>query len=135
MRRQRLRWLGLTAEPERDLPYALAVLRARGTPSGEAEQEQRRLAERSVLHGTERSWLRYLDDAALQVPATPPADPAVRAATVVVAEVVLNHHRLLAGFPGPAYDDAAPERRRMRAFLAEIHAETRTDTRAQGGAT
>ncbi|TDU02164.1 hypothetical protein EDD99_0553 [Streptomyces sp. 846.5] len=131
MRRQRLRWLGLTAEPERDLPHTLAVLQARGTPSGEAVREQRRLAERSVLHGTERSWLRYLDDAALQVPAAPPADPVVRAAAVVVAEVVLNHHRLLAGFPGPAYDDAALERRRMRAFLAEVHAEDR----AQGGAT
>ena len=126
MERQRLRWLGLTAEPERDLPSALAALRAGGPPAAASVLVERRNAERVVLRGNERSWLRYLHGAAELVPDRPPADPQLRAAAVVVAEVVLNHHRLLAGLPGPAYDSAAAERHRMHDFLDKA--------RAHGGA-
>jgi len=122
MDRQRLRWLGLTAEPERDLPSAIAALRAGGPPAAASVLVERKIAERVVLRGNERSWLRYLHGAAQLVPDSPPADPQLRAAAAVVAEVVLNHHRLLAGLPGPAYDSAAPERNRMYDFLAKTRA-------------
>lgn len=117
MRRQRLCWLGLTPEPERDLPLALAVLRAGGTPEPAALLRQRQHAERVVLRGKDKTWLAYIQAAADHVPAQPPRDPVLRDAAVVVAEVVLNHHRLLAGMPGQAYDTVAPERRRLRDFL------------------
>ncbi|MEV5972212.1 hypothetical protein [Streptomyces sp. NPDC051921] len=71
MRGQRhLDWLGLTPEPERELPAAVAVLRASlgaapRPPAGPAElaTAERRRVERLVLRGSRHSWLRYLAEA------------------------------------------------------------------------
>ena len=39
-------WLSITPEPERELPAAVAALRAGGTPSGAAVEAERARAER-----------------------------------------------------------------------------------------
>ncbi|SEE08858.1 hypothetical protein [Streptomyces sp. TLI_105] len=74
--RRRLDWLGLTPEPERELPAAVAALRASlGTahhpPPGRAElaAAERRRVERLVLRGSRHSWLRYLTEATALVTA------------------------------------------------------------------
>ncbi|MEU4063867.1 hypothetical protein AB0F25_15775 [Streptomyces wedmorensis] len=74
--RRHLDWLGLTPEPERELPAAVAALRASlGTahhpPPGRAElaAAERRRVERLVLRGSRRSWLRYLAEATALVTA------------------------------------------------------------------
>ncbi|MFD9030959.1 hypothetical protein ACFVZW_07395 [Streptomyces sp. NPDC059567] len=69
--RRRLDWLGLTPEPERELPAAVAALRAAsGAAPGaaynpaavraELAAAERRRVERLVLRGSRHSWLRYL---------------------------------------------------------------------------
>ncbi|MFI8823764.1 hypothetical protein [Streptomyces sp. NPDC053431] len=62
-----LDWLGLTPEPERELPEAVAVLRAsaQATPHPTADRArlaaaERRRVEHLVLRGSRRGWLRYL---------------------------------------------------------------------------
>ena len=117
MNSQRMAWLSLTPEPERDLPSACATLRAHGHPTPAQIHEERARAAQMVLHGNRRSWLRFLDEAAALVPSAAPTDPELQGAASVVAEVVLNHHRLLAGFPGPAYERSASERARLQSFL------------------
>ncbi|MBF9069408.1 hypothetical protein [Streptacidiphilus fuscans] len=113
---RKLTWLGLTPEPERELPYAVARLRSQVAGAGpgggtDGEAEERRRIERLILHGSRQTWLRYLGevtqlvvDAAVQVV---PADPET---ALVVGEVVLSHHQLLIGLPGDAYQQAAADR-------------------------
>ncbi|MFE5909617.1 hypothetical protein ACFQ6B_11110 [Streptomyces wedmorensis] len=74
--RRHLDWLGLTPEPERELPAAVAALRASlGTaphpPPARAElaAAERRRVERLVLRGSRHSWLRYLAEATALVTA------------------------------------------------------------------
>ncbi|MFG2331075.1 hypothetical protein ACGFMM_15795 [Streptomyces sp. NPDC048604] len=74
--RRHLDWLGLTPEPERELPAAVATLRASlGTahhpPPGRAElaAAERHRVERLVLRGSRHSWLRYLAEATALVTA------------------------------------------------------------------
>jgi hypothetical protein len=190
----RLAWLGLTPEPERELPVAIAMLRARTAGIGTRDDlgpwidaEARRI-ERLIMRGTGRTWLRYLTEVtALIAAAYPPRsqeDPdrttsvksrpwgrtdrassrklrpwgrfkaassrksptweaADRAtsrksqprddaefsgyaheATLVrrAAEAVLDHHRMLIGLPGGAYERVAADRR----VLTEIVAGLRT---------
>lgn len=127
--RRRPVWLGLTAEPERELPEAVAALRMRSRPDEEPmdpmrllERERRRIGE-LLVRGTQRSWSRYLDEVADLVRAAA-ADASVTvdaSATVdadralLAAEVLLDHHTMLIGLPGPAYRRAAAQ----RAALAE----------------
>ncbi|MFJ6782723.1 hypothetical protein [Streptomyces yangpuensis] len=129
--RRRLDWLGLTPEPERELPLAVAALRASGdrtagTPTAEelAAAERRRV-ERLVLRGTRHSWLRYLAEVTDLVTGvatgTRTGDPA---AALLAGEVVLDHHRMLIGLPGPGYGRTAADR---TALESAVHAlRTRT---------
>ncbi|MFG2526848.1 hypothetical protein [Streptomyces sp. NPDC048516] len=117
--RRNLIWLGLTPEPERELPATVAALRgaARRTPDVLAEATaaataaERRRVERLILHGTQHGWLRYLAEVTDLVTAvagrTRPGD---RRAALRAAEVVLDHHRMLVGLPGPGYDRTAADR-------------------------
>ncbi|MEY9933160.1 hypothetical protein ABH926_007813 [Catenulispora sp. GP43] len=120
-RRRRPVWLGLTAEPERELPEAVAALRMRSRPDGEPadptrllDSERRRIGE-LVVRGSQRSWSRYLDEVADLVRAAA-ADADVSVASVdadralLAAEVVLDHHTMLIGLPGSAYRRAAAQR-------------------------
>ncbi|WP_042374239.1 hypothetical protein [Streptacidiphilus neutrinimicus] len=122
-------WLGLTPEPERELPHAVALLRGRSGRADGIEAERRRV-ERLILHGSRRSWLGYLHEVAELVAEVaaggalgaggmlgtggalgegPPGPGDVEAA-LVAGEVVLAHHQMLIGLPGPAYDQAAADR-------------------------
>ena len=53
-------WLSITPEPERELPAAVAALRAGGAPSAAAVEAERARAERLVTRGTRRAWAAYL---------------------------------------------------------------------------
>ncbi|MFG2751503.1 hypothetical protein [Streptomyces xanthophaeus] len=157
--RRRLDWLGLTPEPERELPEAVAALRAstKGAtapgpqdPTGpeaeagpaadadadaeaeaeaEADAERRRL-ERLILRGSRHSWLRYLSEVTDLVTAvaagTQPGDPD---AALLAAEVVLDHHHMLIGLPGPGYGRTAADRVALESAvrtLRALHAPTPT---------
>ncbi len=111
-------WLSLTPEPERDLPRALATLRAQGPPSDTAVAAEHHRVQELILHGSERTWLAWLHEA-LELAAPPPTDsPAMARARAVVLDVIDNHHGLLQGLPGSAAERAAADRRRLAELLA-----------------
>jgi hypothetical protein len=94
-------WLALTPEPERDLPAAIAILRAGGAVSDEVVGCERARAEALVLRGSERGYLAWLAEAAwLARDGATSADPAVSRAAGLVGEVVSNQAGLLLGLPG-----------------------------------
>lgn len=98
---QRHSWLSLTPEPERDLPAAVATLRARGEPTPELVAGERERAERLVLGGRRRAWTAWLREAGeLAERAGPAGDPAVAAASELVLDVIDNHDALELGLPG-----------------------------------
>ncbi|MFF3213398.1 hypothetical protein ACFYYB_22310 [Streptomyces sp. NPDC002886] len=127
--RRRLDWLGLTPEPERELPAAVAALRASShrppteptgptgpapapAPPAELVASERRRLEHLVLRGSRRDWLRYLAEVAALVIAAA-ADGAGQGdhpAALLAGEVVLDHHRMLIGLPGPGYARTAADR-------------------------
>jgi hypothetical protein len=190
----RLVWLGLTPEPERELPVAVATLRAHrargaGAPTGRElepwiEAEVRRI-DALILHGTQRTWLRYLSEVTALIQATapdptpeptpdpnpipdpipdpdpelaPPAHTAEptpdpvdhevsctfdgvsplklhdqreltgtagaaagdRAVTLHAAETVLEHHRMLIGLPGRAYERVSGDREALARVVAQL---------------
>jgi hypothetical protein len=93
-------WLALTPEPERDLPAAIAVLRAGGPVDPAVVACERARAEALVLRGTERRYLAWLSEAAwLARHGAASPDPDVARAASVVAEVVGNQSGLLLGLP------------------------------------
>jgi hypothetical protein len=92
-------WLALTPEPERELPAAIAVLRAGDAVPDVAREIAR--AEALVLRGRERSYLDWLREAAdLAAARADSDDPAVAHAVGVVRDVVANQAGLLLGLPG-----------------------------------
>jgi hypothetical protein len=92
-------WLALTPEPERELPAAIAVLRAGGAVPDVAREIAR--AEALVLRGSEPSYLAWLREAAeLAAGRAGSDDPAVAHAAGVVRDVVRNQAGLLLGLPG-----------------------------------
>ncbi|MEU6772322.1 hypothetical protein [Streptomyces sp. NPDC046759] len=128
--RRSLVWLGLTPEPERELPAAVAALRAKaaGRPPAALAAAERHRVERLVLRGTHTGWLRYLDEVTgLVVEAAADSATADARPALVAGEVVLDHHRMLIGLPGTAYARTATQRRDLERALALL--------RARGGAT
>ncbi|AKJ15525.1 hypothetical protein ABB07_37335 [Streptomyces incarnatus] len=121
--RRSLVWLGLTPEPEQELPAAVAALRApaTGRPPAALVTAERRRVERLVLRGTQRGWLRYLSEVTDLVveaaAASPAADPG---AALLAGEVVLDHHRMLIGLPGAAYTRTAAQRQALEGALARL---------------
>ena len=115
----RLTWLALTPEPERELPAAVACLRG----SGSVASEQRRV-QALILHGTARSWRRYLHEVCDLIRALPQQPvPARRCSALLAGEVLLEHHRMLIGLPGPGYRETEAD----RGFLAVAVARLRTE--------
>jgi hypothetical protein len=101
-------WLGLTPEPERSLPELLAYLHESSVRS-----EQSRVTN-LVLRGTGRGWLRYLDRAAeLALNVADGTTEGDAELALAVAQVVLEHDRMLIGLPGNAYYRTAERRRRL----------------------
>ncbi|MFJ6949767.1 hypothetical protein ACISU4_34995 [Streptomyces wuyuanensis] len=125
--RRSLVWLGLTPEPERELPLAVAALRTRARVASAAVRDpaasERRRVERLILHGSERSWLRYLAEVTDLVTSvadgTSTGDPR---AALVAGEVVLDHHRMLIGLPGAAYDRTAQDRSTLETAVRTLRA-------------
>lgn len=120
--RRSLVWLGLTPEPEQELPAAVAALRspADGRPPSALVAAERHRVERLVLRGTQRGWLRYLrevTDLVVEASGSGTADPG---AALLAGEVVLDHHRMLIGLPGPGYDRTATQRRDLEGALARL---------------
>jgi hypothetical protein len=92
-------WLALTPEPERELPAAIAVLRAGGSVPDVGREMAR--AEALVLRGSEPAYLAWLREAAeLAARRADSDDPAVAHAAGVVRDVVRNQAGLLLGLPG-----------------------------------
>ena len=112
-------WLSLTPEPERDLPAAIATLRAGGTPSREQVEAERARAERLVLRGSRRRWVAWLREAArLAAPhpagsngTSPPTEGReVAEARALVLDVIDNHDALELGLPGRRRAPSGAER-------------------------
>lgn len=125
-------WLSVTPEPERELPWCLAALRAGHSPGPPAVAAERERLENLVLRGTERRWLAYLAEAVDLLSAEGrSADPAVARARAIAVDVIRNHHALLLGLAGDAAERTAAERARLEAAAATL----RTETSTQNGAT
>ncbi|MFE2550134.1 hypothetical protein ACFXGI_16495 [Streptomyces sp. NPDC059355] len=146
--RRRLDWLGLTPEPERELPLAVAALRApppaspslppeAPAPAGEPAAEdpaaadpaaaERRRVERLVLRGSRHGWLRYLAEVTELVTSVAEGSrPGDRAAALLAAEVVLDHHRMLIGLPGTGYGRTAEDRTALENAVRTLRTPTRT---------
>ena len=115
-------WLGLTPEPERSLPELLAYLQKESTVS----HEQNRVTS-LVLRGTGKRWLRYLDRAAqLALDVADGSSDGDAELALAVAQVVLDHDRMLIGLPGGAYHRTAERRRRLAEAIPVL--ETRINT-------
>jgi hypothetical protein len=89
-------WLSITPEPERELPEAIATLRAGGSPSPDQLERERARAERLVTHGGRRSWRAYLAEAAALARAAE-GDERLAGARAVVDDVLENHDNLALG--------------------------------------
>jgi hypothetical protein len=122
--RRSLVWLGLTPEPERELPAAVAALRAPdGRPPSALVAAERHRVQRLVLRGTQAGWLRYLREVTdLVVEAASGSATADPRPALVAGEVVLDHHRMLIGLPGTAYARTAVQRQDLEGALARLRA-------------
>ena len=114
-------WLGLTPEPERSLPELLAYLQ--DDPARSTVGSERRRVTNLVLRGTGRRWLRYLDRAAelaLDVAdGSGDGDPVL---ALAVAQVVLEHDRMLIGLAGQRLHRTAERRRRLAEAIPVLEA-------------
>ncbi|MEA2331827.1 MAG: hypothetical protein QOH58_1965 [Thermoleophilaceae bacterium] len=97
--RRRHAWLSITPEPERELPAAIATLRAGGPPGGDALEAERRTVERLVTRGSRRAWTAYIADAAALARAASGEGEVARARALVL-DVIDNHDNLRLGLPG-----------------------------------
>lgn len=133
--RRRLDWLGLTPEPERELPTAVAALRASshgagaaaGPPPRDLAATERRRVERLILRGSRHSWLRYLAEVTdLVTSVAAGSRTGDLAAALLAGEVVLDHHRMLIGLPGPGYGRTAQDRTALERAVRTLRTLTTT---------
>ncbi|MGA2011022.1 MAG: hypothetical protein ABSH51_10910 [Solirubrobacteraceae bacterium] len=113
-------WLSVTPEPERELPEAVATLRAGGPPPAGTIDAERARIERLVLTGSQRRWLGYLHEVVELIGRDPEAggdgfDTLSRARGRAIA-VIANHHNLLLALPGPGAGLTASDRARLDAL-------------------
>jgi hypothetical protein len=97
--RTRHAWLSITPEPERELPAAIATLRAGGSPSGAAVEAERRRVERLITRASRRAWTRYIA-AAAELARAADGDGELADARALVLDVIENHDNLRLGLPG-----------------------------------
>jgi hypothetical protein len=97
--RARHAWLSITPEPERELPAAIATLRAGAAPAAPAVEAERRRVERLVTHGSRRAWRAYIAEATVLAGAAS-ADGELAEARALVLDVIDNHDKLTLGLPG-----------------------------------
>jgi PhoPQ-activated pathogenicity-related protein len=97
--RTRHAWLSITPEPERELPAAIAMLRAGGVPSDSEVELERRRVEGLITRASRRAWTAYITDAAALARAAD-AEGELREARALVLDVIDNHDNLRLGLPG-----------------------------------
>ena len=97
--RTRNAWLSITPEPERELPAAVATLRAGRAPDGAAIAAEQEHVERLITRGSRRAWTAYIAEAAALARAAN-ADDELAEARELVLDVVQNHDNLRLGLPG-----------------------------------
>jgi len=97
--RTRHAWLSITPEPERELPAAIATLRAGHAPNGAAIAAEQERVEHLITRGSRRAWTAYIAEAAALARAAN-ADDEVAEARELVLDVVQNHDNLRLGLPG-----------------------------------
>ena len=90
-------WLSLTPEPERELPRAVATLRAGGEPDPRQVEAERARAERLIGRARRRAYRRWLADARGLAAQAQARDPHVRAARQLTLDVLENHDALALG--------------------------------------
>ena len=100
-------WLSITPEPERELPAAVAALRAGGTPGAAEVEEERARAERLVTRGSRRAWAAYLEEAGA-LAREAPVRAELEAARALVLDVIHNHDQLKLGLPDRRTNRAHP---------------------------
>jgi hypothetical protein len=89
-------WLSLTPEPERELPEAIATLRAGGPPPAELVERECARADRLVTHGSRRQWRAYLAEAVALARAAE-GDAALAEARAAIDDILENHDNLALG--------------------------------------
>jgi hypothetical protein len=89
-------WLSLTPEPERELPVAIATLRAGGSPPAELVEREVTRVERLVTHGSRRQWRAYLTETAALAQAAEGSE-ALADARAVIDDILENHDNLALG--------------------------------------
>jgi hypothetical protein len=116
---KRASWLSVTPEPERELPAAVATLASGARASEVAVADEAANIERLVLHGSQRSWNRYLHRVVgLIERRAQDSDPDVAQARTLAARVIANHHNLLLALPGRGAQQTEADRRRLAQLLA-----------------
>jgi hypothetical protein len=91
-------WLSLTPEPERELPDAIATLRAGGRPTAGQVAVERERAGRLVRRANRRAWRRWLGEArGLARSSREGGDPQVAEAAELAVAVIDNHDALALG--------------------------------------
>jgi hypothetical protein len=115
---KRASWLSVTPEPERELPAAVATLASGERPTDGAVADEASEIERLVMHGSQRSWNRYLHRVVglIESRADDP-DPQVAGARAIAIRVIANHHNLLLALPGPGAHQTENDRRRLAQLL------------------
>ncbi len=120
-------WLSLTPEPERDLPAAIAALRAGGRPTPAQVEAERERAEELVLRGSRSRWLAWLNEGLeLANGAQPGDDPRLAEARELLLDVIENHHALEQGLPGRVRSPAGD---REAELMRRVWAQSRKDAR------
>ena len=123
---KRASWLSVTPEPERELPAAVATLEHGAHPGEAAVAHEAALVERLVLHGSQRSWNRYLHRVVGLIDArADDPDPDMARARALAIRVIANHHNLLLALPGRGAKHTEADRRRLAELLAATTNEDR----------
>jgi hypothetical protein len=97
--RTRHAWLSITPEPERELPAAIATLRAGGVPTDAEVELERRRVEGLITRASRRAWTAYIADAAALAQAAD-GEGELAQARALVLDVIDNHDNLRLGLPG-----------------------------------
>ena len=92
-------WLSITPEPERELPAAIAALRAGGAPRGRAVEAERARAERLVTHAAAGAPGAAISPKRRRSPGGRRPRPSW-APRALVLDVIHNHDNLKLGLPG-----------------------------------
>ncbi len=116
---KRASWLSVTPEPERELPAAVATLTSGARAGEDAIADEASKIERLVLHGSQRSWNRYLHRVVSLIESRAhDSDPDVVRARALATRVIANHHNLLLALPGRGAHQTEHDRRRLAQLLA-----------------